>query len=1186
MMTAAASRIVVVVVPMVFFLSPAAIAAPPLSPAPRPPAAGPHLELAIPPPPCQLSRSWRRTRFPQQPGNNFTIVPASDGVPHHRAPHYNYHLKCVDGHIGDMSCSGDANITMVPLRPGTAAWALGWRHNLSIAFAPGGAAPSNAQQGLLSAGCSLINFWADGIYAGESIRDGRFGQAWCDQPPAPGCNAGGDCFPAACSPPPMPPRFGRSSEAARFWGGPNASVRLMQMSHTDIFFVSNDVLLDGQEIAAALDIMAEQETPGSAAGKLPPLKWNHENILVVRAFIDLYPHREAELVHRMQEGQLDFGGTFTEPFEQTLYNEIAVRQLYEGRKWLTERYPEVDSARTAFQQDAPGKALQMVQLYARAGIRYFKGSRFGNAIFEWRAPDGSKCLAFEQYDYAQADAIGNTEFFDSDTIFHAMELWFDQFQAMGAAPLLPVATGHDNRPPTLFNSSTNNLPGRTKLPFMEEWANRSGAAPFSSGFAPPVLFSHVHEYLDQLRERSGAGFRPPVMQGERPNLWWAETTATHHWLFDHQRTAARNLPAAEAFSSFRALAEGSWESYPDKTLAVAWRNLTLADHGLGEQQLPFQMPCRGENEGNKTKPWTPFLCTLVRPNSPKVADQVYYLKWGSARKVADNLLAEAQTALAQRVNTGSLVSPVLRKEHQQQIWVVFNQLSWKRDGLVEIPKEQLSSLALVAESGAQEAIMSIEVRDGRGSVVPSQLSTNGSLVFIAPAVPSMGWVSFALLPAKTNTRGDATGSGEGPSPGQPWTTAFSNNFFRVTPGKGGLASVIDLSSNTELFNVSGGLLAGEWMSLSYTGTGASENRDYRHTKPCVQGDPSCNVTTMGTERLGNHSGWVGWTCSEAGPVRTVFVSTPVQTRCSIVSYEVKLFASQRRIDYSTHLKNWRNCFGVTNRLNFPIRTKLLPPGSSGGARFERNVSFATVFGVVTVGIDEIENETAWEAQLGAGHGKLDSYLSPPGVEVPGFDRGWAMAPRECLDWFQAEAGNASVMVASSVGLFDWIDRSGQYGADQVVLAPEILMHTNGNAGPFTDETGDHAFEFSIFPTQPGWRRGWRQAVGSRTPLTAIRKTSRPIANGEGEEEAQQKQQHQESLDLWGSFLSLHENATNLWVSTVKREQPMSARWQECPHETALDCAPQRDGLIVRLFDNEGLVDTIDAQLQLFTPVQA
>lgn len=261
---------------------------------------------------------------------------------------------------------------------------------------------------------------------------------------------------------------------------------------------------------------------------------------------------------------------------------------------------------------------------------------------------------------------------------------------------------------------------------------------------------------------------------------------------------------------------------------------------------------------------------------------------------------------------------------------------------------------------------------------------------------------------------------------------------------------------------------------------------------------------------------------------------------------------------------------------------MLPPSNGDNiSRFERNVSFATVFAKVTVGVDEIEDEASWAAQPGSGTGKLDSYLSPPGAEVPAFERGWAMAPRECLDWFQAEADGASVMIGSSVGMVDWIDRSGQYGADQVVLAPEMLMHTNGNAGPFTNETGDHSFFFSIFPTEPGWRNGWQHAVSSQTPLTAVRKTGAHVnvnLRGANDEEAPGT-----SLGPDGSFLSLDQ--TNLWVSAVKREQPMSAPWKDCPQENALECAPRRGGLVVRLFDNEGLVDTANAQLRLFVPVR-
>ena len=82
---------------------------------------------------CQLSRSWYRTRFPQ---GNFTIVPAgSSSSGSSSSGAQQYRLKCIDGKQADMLCTTDANVTLVPLAPDTSAWALGWRYNLSIAFA-------------------------------------------------------------------------------------------------------------------------------------------------------------------------------------------------------------------------------------------------------------------------------------------------------------------------------------------------------------------------------------------------------------------------------------------------------------------------------------------------------------------------------------------------------------------------------------------------------------------------------------------------------------------------------------------------------------------------------------------------------------------------------------------------------------------------------------------------------------------------------------------------------------------------------------------------------------------------------------------------------------------------------------------------------------------------------------------
>ena len=123
------------------------------------------------------------------------------------------------------------------------------------------------------------------------------------------------------------------------------------------------------------------------------------------------------------------------------------------------------------------------------------------------------------------DRVGNSPFFDSNTVFSTMDLWHDQFVASHAPPWLPVSLGHDYRTPTLFDAPLNSLPGRDKAAFMGEWANVSGPAVFGER-TPAVEYNHVHGYLSSLQ--AAEGFAPPTLSGERPNLWYPETTWTHH----------------------------------------------------------------------------------------------------------------------------------------------------------------------------------------------------------------------------------------------------------------------------------------------------------------------------------------------------------------------------------------------------------------------------------------------------------------------------------------------------------------------------------------------------------------------------------------------------------------------------------------------------------------------------------
>lgn len=164
--------------------------------------------------------------------------------------------------------------------------------------------------------------------------------------------------------------------------------------------------------------------------------------------------------------------------------------------------------------------------------------------------------------------------------------------------------------------------------------------------------------------------------------------------------------------------------------------------------------------------------------------QVYAQKYALASDMGSTLLSTSQAAIASLVDTTG--APL----NAAQTIVVFNSLSWSRSDPVflELPAGNFS------------------IVDSHGVEVPSQMSVNGTILFAATDVPSFGYATFYAVPATFSPRIYI------PSPGTPWTTPYTNAFYTVAPGRGGISSWIDLASGAELFDTRF-YDVGEWMEL-------------------------------------------------------------------------------------------------------------------------------------------------------------------------------------------------------------------------------------------------------------------------------------------------------------------------------------------------------------------------------------
>ena len=156
-----------------------------------------------------------------------------------------------------------------------------------------------------------------------------------------------------------------------------------------------------------------------------------------------------------------------------------------------------------------------------------------------------------------------------------------------------------------------------------------------------------------------------TVTGERPGLWLYIHGPTHHWAISAAREAGRLLPAAEAFSTVRALLEGSFADYPATRLAAAWEAAIYPDHGWGGK------------EG-------------------QVTDRLFRKKYEFARDEGRVILQEALTAIASRI----VVDPT-----KGVPIIVFNPLSWPQTGPVKAVAPSWVPAYLVHDAEGRPASM-------------------------------------------------------------------------------------------------------------------------------------------------------------------------------------------------------------------------------------------------------------------------------------------------------------------------------------------------------------------------------------------------------------------------------------------------------------------------------------------------
>ena len=496
----------------------------------------------------------------------------------------------------------------------------------------------------------------------------------------------------------------------------------------------------------------------------PTFKMDIEQTSIVREYIHRHPESKEKFNKYIHEGRICIGGTFVQPYEEMYAAESLTRQFYLGARWLQKTF---DGYRTSsyFNVDVPGRTLQMPQIMEKAGIHNLVISRMERGLFYWKSPDGSRVRTYTPGHYIYFyNVMAKTDTAAVKELGKESILWYTKFNDVKKAKTVMPAMLN-------YELSWDQKPVGNTLKFIEKWnqvnyIRKAGEKKFLKVNLPKFEFATADNFfkaLDQSTEKL------PEKQGERPNVWIYIHGPSHEKSITACRKGDLLLPAAEMFSTCRAMLTSSFSQYPTEVLNKAWESKIYPDHGMGG------------NFGDLTD--------------------------NEFRRRFEFALSEAEKVSGKEV--GIIASSVKTDRTKGIPLITFNQLSYERSVPVDY--------SVAFDRGYAKQIV---IKDAKGENIPVQLTDvvyyddssieKANLHFVAPHVPSVGYRTFYVSKAEaasSTTYGDEQ--------------VVDNPYYRIELVKGGIKQIYDKEQQKNLLRTDK-FLGGEVITMHSEGNGAGE----------------------------------------------------------------------------------------------------------------------------------------------------------------------------------------------------------------------------------------------------------------------------------------------------------------------------------------------------------------------------
>ncbi len=514
----------------------------------------------------------------------------------------------------------------------------------------------------------------------------------------------------------------------------------------------------------------------------PGFKMDIEQTSIIAEYLHRHPDKKAEIQKGLDDGRILIGATYTQPYEELFSGESLIRQIYLGKKWLSDNFNGYESD-TYYNSDVPGRTLQMSQILAKAGVNNMFVSRHEKGVFDWYSPNNSKVTMFSSGHYIDFyNILGKESDAGIKQMAEEVLFWAKYYDAKSKKVIIPALLNYE--------FIWDQKPVKNCDPFMALW-NSIKAIENENGekikvSLPPLKYGNLNACLNAIRENS-TKIKP--ISGERPAVWLYIHGPSHHFAISASREADILLPDAEKFAAVNGLLEGNFRNYDESGFDEAWEAKIYPDHGWGGK-------------------------------GGEITDRLFLSKFVKAREDASAILDNALQRIASRVEYKGNGIPI----------VVFNGLNWKRDDPVSFritfSKGEAHNLNLF---NADRKPVSAQLTEQE--YFDDRSIRSCTVAFIASDVPSVGYTTFYAEASKKPANSEIV----------PFSNDFENKFYSIRFGKGGIEKLYDKALGKDVVDPSKFRL-GEVFTMQSVGNGAGEFSDVQ--QPSMEGyDKTGNYQT-------------------------------------------------------------------------------------------------------------------------------------------------------------------------------------------------------------------------------------------------------------------------------------------------------------------------------------------------------